>query len=170
PPPAGPPARAVGGGRSPAGGSPPTPSPSRPLLPEVAAGIPEPRRIAVSLFDALPPTVRHATGEVDELDPAAAGVGALRLIGKFRILDTTDGGFCEYQVNHINTLVSIADDMSTARASKPADRREEEIMNMTTRWTSLIPRLPLIRPGWDEGQIWCWYGHRMWCTKLSVCT
>ena len=25
---------------------------------------------------------------------------------------TTDGGFCEYQVNHINTLVCIADDMS----------------------------------------------------------
>jgi L-iditol 2-dehydrogenase len=25
---------------------------------------------------------------------------------------TTDGGFCEYQVNHINTLVPIADDMS----------------------------------------------------------
>ena len=25
---------------------------------------------------------------------------------------TTDGGFCEYQVNHINTLVSIADEMS----------------------------------------------------------
>jgi L-iditol 2-dehydrogenase len=24
---------------------------------------------------------------------------------------TTDGGFCEYQVNHINTLVGIADDM-----------------------------------------------------------
>ena len=25
---------------------------------------------------------------------------------------TTDGGFCEYQVNHVNTLVGIADDMS----------------------------------------------------------
>jgi L-iditol 2-dehydrogenase len=25
---------------------------------------------------------------------------------------TTDGGFCEYQVNHINTLVGLADDMS----------------------------------------------------------
>ena len=25
---------------------------------------------------------------------------------------TTDGGFCEYQVNHINTLVGLSDDMS----------------------------------------------------------
>ena len=25
---------------------------------------------------------------------------------------TTDGGFCEYQVNHINTLVGISDQMS----------------------------------------------------------
>jgi L-iditol 2-dehydrogenase len=25
---------------------------------------------------------------------------------------TTDGGFCEYQVNHINTLVALSDDMS----------------------------------------------------------
>ena len=46
-----------------------------PLLPEVAAGILEPRRISVSLFDALPPTVRHATGEVDELDLDARRVG-----------------------------------------------------------------------------------------------
>ena len=46
-----------------------------PLLPEVAAGILEPRRISVSLFDALPPTVRHATGEVDELDLDARQVG-----------------------------------------------------------------------------------------------
>src|SRR6202171_361526 len=30
---------------------------------------------------------------------------------------TTDGGFCEYQVNHINTLVSIADDMSDEEAT-----------------------------------------------------
>ena len=25
---------------------------------------------------------------------------------------TTDGGFCQYQVNHINTLVAIPDDMT----------------------------------------------------------
>ena len=30
---------------------------------------------------------------------------------------TTDGGFCEYQVNNINTLVAIADDMSYAEAT-----------------------------------------------------
>jgi len=30
---------------------------------------------------------------------------------------TTDGGFCEYQVNHINTLVSIADEMSDEEAT-----------------------------------------------------
>jgi 2-desacetyl-2-hydroxyethyl bacteriochlorophyllide A dehydrogenase len=30
---------------------------------------------------------------------------------------TTDGGFCEYQVNHINTLVAIADDMSDEEAT-----------------------------------------------------
>jgi L-iditol 2-dehydrogenase len=30
---------------------------------------------------------------------------------------TTDGGFCEYQVNNINTLVAIADDMSDAEAT-----------------------------------------------------
>ena len=46
-----------------------------PLLPEVAAGILEPRRISVSLFDALPKSVKHATGEVDELDLDAHRVG-----------------------------------------------------------------------------------------------
>src|ERR1700742_3728203 len=30
---------------------------------------------------------------------------------------TTDGGFCEYQVNHINTLVAIADSMSDEEAA-----------------------------------------------------
>jgi L-iditol 2-dehydrogenase len=30
---------------------------------------------------------------------------------------TTDGGFCEYQVNHINTLVAIPDDMTDAEAT-----------------------------------------------------
>src|SRR5579864_6195366 len=30
---------------------------------------------------------------------------------------TTDGGFCEYQVNHINTLVSITDEMSDEEAT-----------------------------------------------------
>src|SRR5690606_6062519 len=30
---------------------------------------------------------------------------------------TTDGGFCEYQVNHINTLVGIPDDMSDEEAT-----------------------------------------------------
>jgi threonine dehydrogenase-like Zn-dependent dehydrogenase len=30
---------------------------------------------------------------------------------------TTDGGFCEYQVNHINTLVAIPDDMSDEEAT-----------------------------------------------------
>jgi L-iditol 2-dehydrogenase len=30
---------------------------------------------------------------------------------------TTDGGFCEYQVNHINTLVAISDDMTDEEAT-----------------------------------------------------
>jgi L-iditol 2-dehydrogenase len=30
---------------------------------------------------------------------------------------TTDGGFCEYQVNHINTLVAVPDTMSDAEAT-----------------------------------------------------
>jgi 2-desacetyl-2-hydroxyethyl bacteriochlorophyllide A dehydrogenase len=30
---------------------------------------------------------------------------------------TTDGGFCEYQVNHINTLVAISDSMSDEEAT-----------------------------------------------------
>jgi threonine dehydrogenase-like Zn-dependent dehydrogenase len=30
---------------------------------------------------------------------------------------TTDGGFCEYQVNHINTLIAIPDDMSDEEAT-----------------------------------------------------
>ena len=30
---------------------------------------------------------------------------------------TTDGGFCEFQVNHINTLVAIPDDMSDEEAT-----------------------------------------------------
>src|SRR2546427_13154146 len=30
---------------------------------------------------------------------------------------TTDGGFCEYQVNNINTLVAIADAMSDEEAT-----------------------------------------------------
>ena len=30
---------------------------------------------------------------------------------------TTDGGFCEYQVNHVNTLVHIPDDMSDEEAT-----------------------------------------------------
>jgi NADH:ubiquinone reductase (H+-translocating) len=39
-----------------------------PLLPEVASGVLEPRRISVSLADTLPRTVSHAHGEVDEID------------------------------------------------------------------------------------------------------
>ena len=38
-----------------------------PLLPEVASGVLEPRRISVSLHT-LPRAVRHAHGEVDDLD------------------------------------------------------------------------------------------------------
>ena len=30
---------------------------------------------------------------------------------------TTDGGFCEYQVNNINTLIAISDEMSDAEAT-----------------------------------------------------
>ena len=30
---------------------------------------------------------------------------------------TTDGGFCEYQVNNINTLVALPDDMSDEEAT-----------------------------------------------------
>jgi NADH:ubiquinone reductase (H+-translocating) len=41
-----------------------------PLLPEVASGVLEPRRISVSLDDTLATSVTHAQGEVDELDLA----------------------------------------------------------------------------------------------------
>ncbi|MDD7965338.1 NAD(P)/FAD-dependent oxidoreductase [Actinomycetospora lemnae] len=39
-----------------------------PLLPEVASGVVEPRRISVSLADTLPRGVAHAQGEVDDVD------------------------------------------------------------------------------------------------------
>ncbi|MDF2979270.1 MAG: FAD-dependent oxidoreductase [Actinomycetospora sp.] len=45
-----------------------------PLLPEVAAGVLEPRRISVSLAETLPRTVAHAQGEVDEIDLGGRGV------------------------------------------------------------------------------------------------
>ncbi len=48
-----------------------------PLLPEVAAGILEPRRISVSLADTLPRGVGHAAGEVDDLDLDERRVGWL---------------------------------------------------------------------------------------------
>jgi NADH:quinone reductase (non-electrogenic) len=48
-----------------------------PLLPEVAGGILEPRRIAVALSDALPACVRHAPGEVDAIDLDAHEIGWL---------------------------------------------------------------------------------------------
>jgi NADH:ubiquinone reductase (H+-translocating) len=48
-----------------------------PLLPEVAGGILEPRRIAVALSDTLPACVRHAPGEVDAIDLDAREVGWL---------------------------------------------------------------------------------------------
>ncbi|HWN29300.1 MAG TPA: NAD(P)/FAD-dependent oxidoreductase [Actinomycetospora sp.] len=48
-----------------------------PLLPEVAAGILEPRRISVALRGALPACVRHAPGEVDELDLDQRRIGWL---------------------------------------------------------------------------------------------
>ncbi|MEJ2870920.1 NAD(P)/FAD-dependent oxidoreductase [Actinomycetospora sp. OC33-EN08] len=48
-----------------------------PLLPEVAGGILEPRRIAVALSDALPPCVRHAPGEVDAIDLDGREIGWL---------------------------------------------------------------------------------------------
>lgn len=48
-----------------------------PLLPEVAGGILEPRRIAVALSDALPPCVHHAPGEVDAIDLDAREIGWL---------------------------------------------------------------------------------------------
>ncbi len=48
-----------------------------PLLPEVAGGILEPRRIAVALSDALPGCVRHAPGEVDAIDLEAREIGWL---------------------------------------------------------------------------------------------
>lgn len=41
-----------------------------PLLPEVASGVLEPRRISVSLDDTLATSVTHAQGEVDGLDLA----------------------------------------------------------------------------------------------------
>jgi NADH:ubiquinone reductase (H+-translocating) len=45
-----------------------------PLLPEVASGVLEPRRISVSLADTLPRRVAHAQGEVDEIDLAGRSV------------------------------------------------------------------------------------------------
>lgn len=48
-----------------------------PLLPEVAGGILEPRRIAVALSDTLPPCVRHAPGEVDAIDLESREIGWL---------------------------------------------------------------------------------------------
>ncbi|WP_433799322.1 NAD(P)/FAD-dependent oxidoreductase [Actinomycetospora sp. CA-084318] len=45
-----------------------------PLLPEVAAGVLDPRRISVSLAATLPRTVRHAHGEVDDIDLAGRRV------------------------------------------------------------------------------------------------
>ena len=48
-----------------------------PLLPEVAGGILEPRRIAVALSDSLPSCVRHAPGEVDSIDLEAREIGWL---------------------------------------------------------------------------------------------
>ena len=48
-----------------------------PLLPEVASGILEPRRISVALAAALPRCVRHAPGEVDELDLDGHTIGWL---------------------------------------------------------------------------------------------
>ena len=48
-----------------------------PLLPEVAGGILEPRRIAIALSDALPGCVRHAPGEVDAIDLEAREIGWL---------------------------------------------------------------------------------------------
>jgi NADH:ubiquinone reductase (H+-translocating) len=45
-----------------------------PLLPEVASGVLEPRRISVSLAATLPRSVTHAHGEVDELDLAQRSV------------------------------------------------------------------------------------------------
>ncbi len=48
-----------------------------PLLPEVAAGILEPRRISVSLAQALPPCVRQAPGEVDEINLEGKTIGWL---------------------------------------------------------------------------------------------
>ncbi len=58
-----------------------------PLLPEVAAGILEPRRISVSLFDALPQGVMHATGEVDQLDLETRRLGWLDPEGQRHELD-----------------------------------------------------------------------------------
>ena len=45
-----------------------------PLLPEVASGVLEPRRISVSLDDTLPTAVTHAQSEVHELDLAQRSV------------------------------------------------------------------------------------------------
>jgi NADH dehydrogenase len=48
-----------------------------PLLPEVAGGILEARRIAIALSDALPSCVHHAPGEVDAIDLDAREIGWL---------------------------------------------------------------------------------------------
>ena len=40
---------------------------------------------------------------------------------------TTDGGFCEYQVNNINTLVAISDDMSDEEGDPRRHRRHRDV-------------------------------------------
>ena len=40
---------------------------------------------------------------------------------------TTDGGFCEYQVNNINTLVPIPDDMSDEEGDPRRHRRHRDV-------------------------------------------
>jgi len=43
---------------------------------------------------------------------------------------TTDGGFCEYQVNHINTLVRIADDMPDDRLAIARRLGADHVVNV----------------------------------------
>jgi len=80
-----------------------------PLLPEVAAGILEPRRISVSLATALPRGVRAALGEVDSLDLEARRVGWLDPEGNQRTMTYDRLVFAAGSVHKILPIPGVSD-------------------------------------------------------------
>jgi NADH dehydrogenase len=90
-----------------------------PLLPEVAAGVIDPRRVAVSLPETLP-DVRLILGEADRLDFDARRVGCLDAEG--------NRGDCGYDrlvlaVGSVHKLLTIRASTSTPTASGASPRR-----------------------------------------------